>query len=112
MQKLKQKIYLGFLHVHILYHANKEPFYGVWMMEELKEHGYHIGPSHIYPLLKGLEEEGLLLIEHRIVEGHKRKYYKITSEGQQVLKDLMEKVKELSNELFDEDELGGNKHVK
>ncbi len=110
MQKLKQKLYLGFLHMHILYHANKEPFYGVWMMEELKEHGYQIGPSHIYPLLNSLEKEGLLSVEHKIIDGHQRKYYRITSEGQLVLKDLMEKVKELSNELFDKD-FGGTNHA-
>jgi len=111
MQKLKQKLYLGFLHMHILYHANKEPFYGVWMIEELKEHGYQIGPSHIYPLLKSLQEEGLLSIEYRLIEGHKRKYYQITSEGKLVFNDLIEKVKELSNELFERVDHGGDHHA-
>lgn len=111
MKKLTQKIYLGFLHVHILYHANKEPFYGAWMIEELKEHGYQIGPSHIYPLLKQLVMEGLLHIKEQLIDGHVRKYYAITSEGKNVLNDLIHKVKELSNEIFEKNEIGGIPHA-
>ncbi len=31
-----RKLFLAFIQVHILHHANKEPIYGTWMMEELK----------------------------------------------------------------------------
>lgn len=110
MKKLINKIYLGFLHIHILYHANQSPIYGVWMIDELRDHGYQIGPSHIYPLLKSFVEEGLLEIEEMIIDGHQRKYYHITSDGRGVLFDLIEKVKELSDELFESNKSGGSSH--
>jgi len=100
MERFINKLYLGFLNAHILYHASKEPIYGKWMMEELNHHGYKIGPSHIYPLLRSLLDEGLLLMESKIVDKHTIKYYQTTEKGNQVLKDLMVKIKELSFELL------------
>ncbi|MCP4763241.1 MAG: helix-turn-helix transcriptional regulator, partial [archaeon] len=67
--------------VHILYHAEKEPFYGTWLMEELKRHSHNISPGTLYPWLNELHEQNIL---YRSEENHKgkiRKYYKITPNG-------------------------------
>jgi PadR family transcriptional regulator PadR len=32
-------------------HAGEKPLYGHWMIEELRHHGYEIGPGTMYPLL-------------------------------------------------------------
>lgn len=37
--QIMRKLFLGFIHIHILHHAKKEPFYGEWMIEELKRQG-------------------------------------------------------------------------
>ena len=42
-------LYLGFIRLHILYHAAKEPICGVELMEELQHHGYDVGPGTLYP---------------------------------------------------------------
>ncbi|MCU0104957.1 PadR family transcriptional regulator [Acholeplasma vituli] len=72
--RYEKKLYLGFLNMHILYHASKEPIYGVWMIEELNHHGYHVGPSHIYPILKEMVKEGLLEVYENSESGRMRKY--------------------------------------
>ena len=51
-------LFTGFVRLHILYHAAKEPICGVEIMEELRHHGYKIGPGTLYPVLHGLEQGG------------------------------------------------------
>lgn len=99
-ERFMKKLYLGFLNVHILYHASKEPIYGAWMIEELNHHGYRVGPSHIYPLLKELAKENLLVMNEQLEQGKIRKYYQTTSLGNQVLNELKVKAKALSKEVF------------
>ena len=97
--RYEKKLYLGFLNMHILYHASKEPIYGVWMIEELNHHGYHVGPSHIYPILKEMVKEGLLEVYENSESGRMRKYYRITERGKEVLTALNTKLKELTGEV-------------
>lgn len=98
-EQILRKIFLGFIHIHILHHAKKESFYGSWMIEELKTHGYDISPGTLYPILKAMEKSNLLDKEEIIVGGKVRKYYKITPDGEVVLKESKIKVKELFKEI-------------
>ena len=67
--------------MHVLHHANEEPLYGQWMIEELKRHGYQIGPGTMYPLLHGLERKGYLRSKRDRSGSRYRKVYRITSSG-------------------------------
>ncbi len=58
--KVLRKLFLGFIHIHILHHAKEHPIFGVWMVEELKEHGYNISSGTLYPILHSMESDGLL----------------------------------------------------
>ena len=98
-EQIMRKLFLGFIHIHILHHAKKEPFYGVWMIEELKEHGYEISAGTLYPILHNLEKNGVLKVEDRNVEGKIRKYYSITQLGEEVLKEARAKAYELFKEI-------------
>lgn len=98
-EQILRKIFLGFIHIHILHHAKKEPFYGSWMIDELKEHGYSISPGTLYPILKTMEESNLLEKEEKTVDGKVRKYYKITDSGEDVLRKSKEKALELFKEI-------------
>lgn len=97
--KVLRKIFLGFIQVHILHHAKKEPFYGSWMIEELHGHGYEISPGTLYPLLNGMAESGLLDRQERNVDGKLRKYYQITEKGDPVLKEARKRARELMDEI-------------
>lgn len=97
--KIMRKFLLGFIQIHILHHAKKEPFYGVWMIEELREHGYDMSPGTLYPLLHSMESSGLLDKEDKTIEGKIRKYYRITELGNAVLEEARRKAYELFNEI-------------
>jgi DNA-binding PadR family transcriptional regulator len=97
--KIHRKLFLGFMQMHILYHAKREPIYGVWMMEELREHGYETGPGTLYPILHDLEAFGLLTAASVNTNGKVRKYYSITEAGVRALEEGIEKATELLREL-------------
>ena len=98
-KKILQKLYQGFVQLHILYHSKKDRVYGVWMMDELKRHGYNIGPGTLYPLLNKMEQSGLLIKEKQVVKGKVRKYYSITQLGIEVFKDAEQKAAQLFHEI-------------
>ncbi|ABW18815.1 PadR family transcriptional regulator [Alkaliphilus oremlandii] len=100
-EQILRKLFLGFIQIHILHHAKKEPFYGVWMIEELSEHGYDMSPGTLYPLLHNMESNKLLEKEERNVDGKIRKYYKITNLGSEVLEEARNKAYELFKEIKD-----------
>jgi PadR family transcriptional regulator, regulatory protein PadR len=99
--KILRKLFLGFIQIHILHHALEEPIYGAWMLEELKEHGYSISSGTLYPILHGMESDGLLMKENRNVDGKIRKYYGATPKGQAVLEEARKKAYELFKEIKD-----------
>lgn len=96
---LIRKMFLGFIEIHILYHASKEPIFGVGIMEELKRHGYKISPGSLYPILHSLEAADLLDVEEKNIGGKIRKYYTATEEGKDVLKEAIIKADELIKEI-------------
>ena len=99
--QILRKFFLGFIQIHILHHAKHEPFYGAWMIEELKEHGYDMSPGTLYPLLHSMESSKLLEKEEKVIEGRVRKYYDITDLGIQVLEEARKKAYELFKEIKD-----------
>lgn len=98
-EKVLRKLFLGFIQIHILYHGNKEPFYGAWMIEELQEHGYKVSAGTLYPMLHSMEKDNLLCVENRNVNGKIRKYYKTTDLGKEVLEEAKNKAYELFKEI-------------
>ena len=101
-ERILRHLFLGFMRLHVLYHADKEPISGVELMEELREHGYDVGPGTLYPMLHELERQGLLKREDEIVAGRRRKCARITRRGRQVLAEAREKIVELAGELVDD----------
>lgn len=96
---IQKKLFQGFICIHILHHAQKEPIYGTWMLEELAEHGYKLSPGTLYPILHHLEKDGLLSQFSETVEGKIRKYYQITEQGSKELKAAKAYLKELTGEV-------------
>jgi PadR family transcriptional regulator, regulatory protein PadR len=92
-------LFLGFIELHILYHARREPVYGLWLIEELAKHGYRLSPGTLYPILHSLQIEGLLAAKTRVVDGKTRKYYSITPKGSSALDEGKAKARELLKEI-------------
>ncbi len=97
--KLPRDLFLGFVKLHILHHAGREPVYGLWLIEELGRHGYRLSPGTIYPILHALEQDHLLSCETRVVEGKLRKYYRLTPTGRIALREGKKKAVELMEEI-------------
>ena len=99
---LDREFFLGFIKIHILYHASKEPIFGVEIAEELARHGYSISPGTLYPTLHRLEKEGYLESVLKVIGGKVRKYYQATTKGKLVLEQSRKKIRELVTEVIEE----------
>src|SRR5262245_281169 len=78
--------------LNVLGHSRK-PMYGYQIAKRLEENGPHTSmmkQGTLYPVLRSLEENGLLesLVEPS-VSGPPRRYYKITESGRAALKDWL-----------------------
>ncbi len=101
MSELLTKMFWGgFVRMHVLYHAIKEPIFGVEMMEELGRHGYDVGAGTLYPMLHQLEEAGYLTSYTEVVAGKQRIYYRATPEGAAALEAAKVKLRELVSEVL------------
>jgi len=98
--RIIREFFLGFIKIHVLYHASLNPVCGVEMMKELKRHGYRVSPGLIYPTLHSLERGGYLKKEDRIVQGKLRKYYVATEKGIRMLDKARQRIKELVEEVM------------
>lgn len=92
-------LFLGFIRLHLLHHASKEPIYGLDMIRELETHGYQVSPGTLYPILHGLEDRGYLRANSEVVNGKVRRLYTATDLGRQALSEGVVKAEELLREL-------------
>ncbi|MEP7181856.1 MAG: PadR family transcriptional regulator [Betaproteobacteria bacterium] len=99
--RILRDVSLGFVRVHVLHHAAKEPIFGLEMMVELKRHGYDISAGTLYPLLHGLETMGALHSDQELVDGKNRRYYRTTKAGDALLVELRARIRELVGEVLE-----------
>ena len=93
-------IFLAFVRVHVLHHAAEGQIFGLEMIEELRHHGYSIGPGTLYPILHNLESAGCLRSKQEIVNGKRRKNYTATAKGKRILAELRIKIREMVREVL------------
>ena len=93
--------FLGFIKIHILYHAAHTPVYGVAIIAELRRYGYDVSPGTLYPVLHSLEAVGYLARADRVVGGKLRKYYTLTDMGRRALDEAQPKIRELVDEVLE-----------
>lgn len=62
----------------------KDAKYGYALVQSLEQKGITIDPSTLYPLLRRLEKQGLLVSEWDVGESKPRKYYKRTELGNNI----------------------------
>ena len=92
----------GFIRLHILHHASKEPLVGHWMIEELRRHGYRLSPGTLYPMLRGMEEKGYLRSAEKRAGRRFWREYRATAAGRKALAGAKAKLRELFLELIEE----------
>ena len=62
--------------------------YGYTLKKDLAELGMEIDEGTLYPLLRRLENQGLLVSEWREEDKRNKRFYRISVEGKRVLKEL------------------------
>jgi PadR family transcriptional regulator PadR len=85
--KLSQELRRGSLVLAALSQL-REPKYGYALIDDLAGRGLQIEQGTLYPLLRRLEEQGLLRSEWNVDGSRPRRYYVLSAEGQQVLQAL------------------------
>ena len=103
---VEREFLLAFWKLHVLHHAGKGRVVGLWLIRELRRHGYEVSPGTLYPLLARMEARGWLRSEQDADGGPRaRKDYSLTPEGRAVLDELRRQVEELHREVvLDEDD--------
>lgn len=96
-----QELYSGLIRLHVLYHASEGMVFGLGMIQELRRHGYRVGPGTLYPILHRLEQKGYLQSRRQSVGGKVRRVYGITRRGRSALMHATEKVRELYEEMVE-----------
>jgi PadR family transcriptional regulator PadR len=110
--RVLRHLFTGFVRLHILYHAARQPICGVEIMDELRHHGYSLGPGTLYPVLHDLERAGLLRSQQKVVEGKRRRNFTITPRGRRLLAQARTKLAELAAEiLYDQDALAARQQA-
>ncbi|MFF0468121.1 PadR family transcriptional regulator [Micromonospora zamorensis] len=70
--------------------ALRRPDYGYALLQRLTDHGFPVDANTLYPLLRRLEDQGLLTSEWNTEESRPRKFYRTSDEGESMLTRLLD----------------------
>jgi DNA-binding PadR family transcriptional regulator len=94
-QKLTQELRRGILVLAALSQLEEEK-YGYSLISSLADKGLDIEQGTLYPLLRRLEEQGLLKSEWNVEGSRPRRYYQISEQGSSTLQDLTKDWRDLT----------------
>lgn len=87
-EKLRVELRRGSLILAVL-GALREERYGYTLRQSLEEAGLPIEESALYPLLRRLETQGLLTSEWREEDKRNKRFYRLSTEGEAILAQLL-----------------------
>lgn len=67
-----------------------QPNYGYALLEVLERHGFTVDANTLYPLLRRLEKQGLLVSDWNTDESRPRKFYRTSPDGTELAQTLTE----------------------
>ena len=77
--------------------ALREERYAYLLRKDLLASGINIEEGTLYPLLRRIEEQRLLDSEWRETDARRRRYYRLSKDGKDVLQELRAEWKQLTN---------------
>ena len=86
--KIDKSLMSGSTTLLILSLLDGEEMYGYQMITELarrSNHVFDLKEGTLYPILHGLEADGLVTVREKTADGRTRKYYRITRKGRKAL---------------------------
>ena len=88
-ENLKLELRRGCLIVAVLAQLRQE-HYGYTLRKSLDDQGLAIDEGTLYPLLRRLETQGLLSSEWREENKRNKRFYRLSEQGELILKQLLE----------------------
>ncbi|MEN6596126.1 MAG: PadR family transcriptional regulator [Clostridiaceae bacterium] len=67
----------------------RKPRYGYALLQTMQQENIEIEANTLYPLLRRLESQGLLISDWDTSESRPRKYYTVSARGEAVLQELL-----------------------
>lgn len=98
LENLRLELRRGSLIIAVLAQLSSEQ-YGYTLRKSLEEHGITIDEGTLYPLLRRLETQGLLVSEWREHEKRNKRFYRLSAAGEEILEFLLEDWEALSASL-------------
>jgi PadR family transcriptional regulator, regulatory protein PadR len=98
LENLRSELRRGSLILAVLAQLRSEQ-YGYTLRKALGEHGMAIDEGTLYPLLRRLETQGLLVSEWREEDKRNKRFYVLSSEGKQILQQLLAEWKSIDSSL-------------
>ena len=87
-QSLVQELRRGVIILSVLSQLHEEQ-YGYSLMKLLEEKGMQIDQGTLYPLLRRLEDQGLLKSDWRVESSRPRRYYTLSAFGKTVYQEMI-----------------------
>ena len=99
-ENLRLELRRGSLVIAVLAALRSEQ-YGYTLRKSLTDAGIDIDEGTLYPLLRRLEGQGLLVSEWREADNRNKRFYKLSPEGRQMLKQLLAEWNRINQSLND-----------
>jgi PadR family transcriptional regulator, regulatory protein PadR len=88
-ENLRMELRRGCLTLAVLAQLRQER-YGYTLRKALADDGLVIDESTLYPLLRRLEAQGLLVSEWREEDKRNKRFYRLSSDGEQIFSQLLQ----------------------
>jgi PadR family transcriptional regulator PadR len=98
VENLRLELRRGSLVLAVLAALHSEQ-YGYTLRKTLADHGMPVDEGTLYPLLRRLETQGLLSSVWREEQKRNKRFYKLSSEGKQVLDQLLSEWQSIDSSL-------------
>jgi PadR family transcriptional regulator, regulatory protein PadR len=97
-ENLRSELRRGSLILAVLAQLRSEQ-YGYTLRKALAEHGMAIDEGTLYPLLRRLETQGLLVSEWREEDKRNKRFYVLSADGKVILQQLLAEWKSIDSSL-------------
>lgn len=87
-ENLRLELRRGALSLAVLTELRTEQ-YGYTLRKALSGHGMEIDEGTLYPLLRRLETQGLLVSQWREEDKRNKRFYRLSAEGERILQQLL-----------------------
>lgn len=87
LEKMRLELRRGVL-VLVVLATLKQPHYGYSLRKQLQQDGIDIDEGTLYPLIRRLADQELLISEWHTAEGRERRYYQLSALGAELLEQL------------------------